>query len=94
MAVTRNKLFDAILNSAAWDAGVVFNRTNAIPIDKFSVFASYDEALAYAENNPIAYPGQIITVVSEGNYATGYIVQEDGSLKILAVSTNTNDYEQ
>ena len=37
MAVDRNKLLHDIENGAAWDAGVVFNRTNGIPIDKFSI---------------------------------------------------------
>lgn len=91
MAVTRTKLFDTIANGAAWDAGVVFNRTNGIPIDKFSVFTSYDEARTYASSNPVAYPGQVIAVVPEDGETIGYIIQTDGTLKILAIADNINE---
>lgn len=88
MAVTREKLFDTIANGAAWDAGVVFNRTNGIPIDKFSVFQTYELAAQYALTNPVAYPGQIIAVVPETGETTGYIILADGTLMKLATSNS------
>ncbi len=81
MAVNREKLFDSISNGAAWDAGVVFNRTNGIPIDKYSVFETYEAASDYALNNPVAYPGQYIAVVSEDNTVQAYIIGTDGKLE-------------
>ena len=81
MAVNRDKLFDSISNGAAWDAGVVFNRTNGIPIDKYSVFETYEAASDYALNNPVAYPGQYIAVVAEDNTVQPYIIGNDGSLE-------------
>ncbi len=86
MSVAREKLFNGILNGAAWDAGVVFNRTNGIPIDKFSVFESYEAAVDYAANNPVSYPGQLIAVVPEVGDAVGYIVLATGALKEIGTS--------
>lgn len=83
MAVTRDKLFNGILNGAAWDAGVVFNRTNGLPIDKFSVFESYEAASDYAANNPVSYPGQLIAVVPEVGDVVGYIISVTGQLKAI-----------
>ena len=39
-------------------------RSNPDPLDNSSVWSSYAEALEYAQNNPVAYVGQIITVVN------------------------------
>lgn len=94
MAVERTKLFDSIANGAAWDAGVVFNRTNAIPIDKFSVFDSYEKAVIYATTNPVAYPGQLIAVVPETGDATSYIILADGTLRGLAVDIDLTQLEE
>lgn len=93
MAVTRDKLFDSILNGAAWDAGVVFNRTNGIPIDKFSVFASFEAASTYAATNAVAYPGQVIAVVPEEGEATGYIILVDGTLKEITTASDIQGLE-
>ena len=70
--ITRSDFFDALAKGALWDVGVAINRTNPLPLDKFSVFKSLgtvddtgtDTALGYAMNSVIAYPGQIIAVVS------------------------------
>lgn len=81
MAVNRDILFDGITNGAAWDAGVVFNRTNGIPIDKYSVFETDKAASDYALNNPVAYPGQYVAVVAENGTVQAYIIGTDGSLE-------------
>ena len=39
-------------------------RANPDPLDNSSVWASYAEALEYAKNDPVAYVGQLITVVT------------------------------
>lgn len=75
--ITRSDFFDALAKGALWDVGVAINRTNPLPLDKFSVFKSLgtvddtgtDTALGYAMNSVIAYPGQIIAVVSGTNDA-------------------------
>ena len=83
MAVDREKLFDGIENGAAWDAGVVFNRTNGIPLDKWSIFKTYEDAVSYAASNPVAYPGQFIAVVPENGEPQAYVVLANGGLKVL-----------
>ena len=105
MAISRDILFNinnaaekagtvSIPTSAVWNAGIVFNRTNAIPIDKFSVFDSYDEAVVYATTNPVAYPGQLIAVVPETGDATSYIILADGTLRGLAVDIDLTQLEE
>lgn len=63
-----NKLFSdldtAKARKAQYKAGVTFARTNAVPLDKYSVFKTKAEAISYvsqAEDN-VAYPGQIIAI--------------------------------
>ena len=52
-------------NGAKWDLPVYLNRQNPIPLDGTSIYNSYAEAEAYAKGDPKAYPGQIISVVTE-----------------------------
>lgn len=89
MAVSRDKMFNAIENGAAWDAGVVFNRTNGIPIDKFSVFKTKEAADRYAASSPVSYPGQYIAVVPDDGEVVGYIIRKDGTLKELGSQSIT-----
>ena len=51
-------------DGAKWDLPVYLNRQNPIPLDGTSVYNSYAEAEAYARENAKAYPGQIISVVT------------------------------
>ena len=60
-----------------------FRRGNPNPLDNSSVWASLESAQAYAANDPVAYVGQILTVVNntEG-IATVYSIQDEaGTLK-------------
>ena len=50
---------------ASWDLAVYLNRQNPVPLDGTSIYNSYAEAEAYARENAKAYPGQIISVVTE-----------------------------
>ena len=89
-----SNLWDGINNGAKWDAGVVFNRTNALPLDKFSVFSSLTAAQDYAMNNAIAYPGQIITVVDGATSSvTAYKIETNGEISAVAqaISINVDD---
>lgn len=52
-------------DGAKWDLPVYLNRQNPIPLDGTSIYNSYAEAEAYAKGDPKAYPGQIISVVTE-----------------------------
>ena len=52
-------------DGAKWDLPVYLNRQNPIPLDGTSIYNSYADAEAYARENAKAYPGQIISVVTE-----------------------------
>lgn len=87
-----SNLWDGISNGAKWDAGVVFNRTNALPLDKFSVFDSLSAAQDYAMNNAVAYPGQIITVVDgQQHKVTAYQIETDGEISAITPPLDVDD---
>lgn len=52
-------------DGAKWDLPVYLNRQNPIPLDGTSVYKNLEEAQTYATSDPKAYPGQIISVVTE-----------------------------
>ena len=65
-----------------------FRRGNPNPLDNSSVWASLEAAQAYAATDPVAYVGQILTVVDnvEG-VATVYAIQDEaGTLKKVGTS--------
>lgn len=72
-----SKFFEALLDpkAATWSAGVSFNRSNPLPLDKWSVFQSMDDAVAYAETNAVAYPGQVVAVYHNGKMVA-YVLSE------------------
>ena len=76
MSIT-NDFFDALNDpkAALWSAGVAFNRSNPLPLDKWSVFETMDDAVAYASSNAVAYPGQIIAV-HENDSMSAYVLEE------------------
>lgn len=57
-----------------------FERMDAEPFLKNEVFTSIEDAQSYATENPTAYAGQHISVVSDGK-AEDYTIQPDKSLK-------------
>lgn len=65
-----------------------FRRGNPNPLDNSSVWASLDAAKNYAATDPVAYVGQILTVVdNENGVATVYAIQDEaGTLKKVGTS--------
>lgn len=65
-----------------------FRRGNPNPLDNSSVWASIDDAQNYAATDPVAYVGQILTVVDNVNgIATVYAIQDEaGTLKKVGTS--------
>ena len=69
-------------------------RGNPNPLDNSSVWSSYDAALNYAQTDPVAYVGQILTVVTDVvvdevtvKTATAYVIDnEAGDLKEVGSS--------
>ena len=45
------ELFDKLYSASLWDVGVAINRSNSLPLDKYSIFPSKALADAYAAHN-------------------------------------------
>lgn len=67
-------------------------RGNPIPLDKSSIWYSYNEMMDYAKNNPVAYVGQILGLVDESeNKATPYIIlNTQGDLQKIGNNEQVN----
>lgn len=83
------KFFNALESGATWSAGVAFKRAAALPLDRYSVFATYAEAEEYATEGAVAYPGQVIAAVKDGkNNELGiYYITEERTLKEVGTTT-------
>ena len=72
------KTYSEVINSA-YTVGNIMDWTNAltrlsgVPLDISELYNSYDKAVVYAASNPVAYEGQVITVI-ENNDATVYVI--------------------
>lgn len=60
--MTINEFFTNLASGASWAAGVSFQRSNPLPLDKYSVFQSEADLVTYVTTNAVAYPGQIVAV--------------------------------
>jgi hypothetical protein len=77
MAFNFKNLNDSVTNpKAQWSAGIVFERTNALPLDKWSIFRTEAKLNEYmSEAN--CYPGQYVAVVTDTGVVTPYIISAD-----------------
>lgn len=94
--MTREEFFTQLENGARWDIGVAINRTNPVPIDANSVFEDENGLLTYVQTNPLAYPGQIVSVISTSEVAA-YIINttgQSGTYSKLAASSASGDIGQ
>lgn len=85
--ISKDKLFEKLAGSF-WNAGVTFERTNPVPLEKYSLFKTLAEAETYATTSPVAYPGQPIAVVGDDS-TTLYFIDNDGTLKPIASGSST-----
>ena len=90
--MTLNEFFSSLNNGARWDVGVSINRSNALPLDANSVFASLEAAQAYVNGTAEgvlanAYPGQVLAVVTENETVIYYV---DAKMALQPVG-NTKD---
>ena len=79
---------------ASWDLAVYLNRQNPLPLDGTSIYNSLEAAQKYARENVKAYPGQIISVVTESEVKVYKI--NNGQLEELgkgSLVTNQNPKE-
>lgn len=70
----RSKLLDTIATGAYWGAGVTFQRSNAVPLEKYSIFGTLAKAQEYALVHPVSYPGQPVAVVADDDSVKFYII--------------------
>ena len=62
---------------------MAFSRQDGFPLDKTSVYGSYEKAHTYAKTSPLAYVGQVLAVVENGNSTTYQIKNAAGDLEPL-----------
>ena len=70
-------------------AAKVYSRGIAAPLDASSVYTSLSEAQTYAQN-PIAYAGQIITVLEDNKYVPYILDGEAGSYTLSKVGVDAS----
>lgn len=68
-------------------------RQDAFPLDDSSVFYSMGEAQTYAQSNPTAYVGQIISVVVDGESTAYQIKDAAGTLEPLGTGDLDEDLD-
>lgn len=70
-------------------AAKVYSRGVALPLDASSVYESFGEAQTYAAS-PIAYAGQVITVLEDGNYNAYILNGAAGSYTLSKVGVDAS----
>lgn len=68
-------------------------RGNPFPIDEYSVWYDMEELTTYVQSSPVAYVGQVVTLVNEEeNTVEAYMIQNAaGNLMKLASTTASGD---
>lgn len=62
---------------------MAFSRQDSFPLDKTGVYSSYSEAQTYAQTSPLAYVGQVLAVVENGEAKQYQIKDTAGTLEPL-----------
>ena len=65
---------------------MAFSRQDGFPLDKTSVYGPYEKAHTYAKTSPLAYVGQVLAVVENGNSTTYQIKNTAGDLEPLGAA--------
>lgn len=81
--MTKEQFFAQLNKAGVWNVGATIARTNAIPLDRTSVFTSYSSASTYALESPLAYPGQVISVINDESVET-YVINPLGELQTIS----------
>lgn len=68
-------------------------RQDAFPLDDSSVFYSLEDAQTYAQSNPTAYVGQILSVVLDGESTAYQIKNAAGDLDPLGTGDMDEDLD-
>ena len=82
MAKINDSFFTDLAGGATWSAGVAFKRSNPLPLDRYSVFQTKALAEDYIATNAVAYPGQVIAVLEDGQMIL-YVINGEGEVLTL-----------
>ena len=83
-------LFDTLYGGAKWDVGVAINRSNALPLDRNSIFPSFELARAYAAMDEAAMKAELINLgINTANKENVKINNNAYAGQVLAVVTAT-----
>ena len=78
---------------ASMEFPMAFSRQDGFPLDKTSVYGSYEKAHTYAKTSPLAYVGQVLAVVENGNSTTYQIKNTAGDLEPLGTGDLAGDVD-
>lgn len=70
-------------DTAFMEFPMAFSRQDSFPLDKTSQYGSYTEAKTYAQTSPLAYVGQVLSVVENGESKQYQIKDTAGTLEPL-----------
>lgn len=101
MAKIITDVTNGVANGSLWTVPVMINRSNKLPLDKYSLFFSKAAAEDYATSSTsMAYVGQILTVatLNETGKAitdvTVYVIDENSALKEVGTETDLSSINQ
>lgn len=91
MSEIRDTFFANKAIAALWDVAVSIKRGNRLPLDASAVFESYAALEAYiADEESVAYPGQIIAVVNADSTGIYYLDQNLAINEVGKIPTADN----
>ena len=70
---------------------MAFSRQDGFPLDKTCVYGSLAAAQTYAQTSPLAYVGQVLAVVENGEAKQYQIKDTAGTLEPLATDTEVQE---
>ena len=101
MAKIITDVTNGVANGSLWTVPVMINRSNKLPLDKYSLFFSKAAAEDYATSpTSMAYVGQILTVatLNETGKAitdvTVYVIDENSALKEVGKESDLSSINQ
>ena len=100
MAAIINNVTNGVANGSLWTVPVMINRSNKLPLDKYSLFTTFKAAQDYARDpKSMAYVGQILVVATLNDASTAvndvtvYVIDKDSTLKEVGKETDLSGIE-
>ena len=100
MAAIINDVTNGVANGSLWTVPVMINRSNKLPLDKYSLFTTFKAAQDYARDpKSMAYVGQILVDATLNDASTAvndvtvYVIDKDSTLKEVGKETDLSGIE-